>query len=376
MSKNKIAKELKLSKDFVIKWTQSENQDFEIDNRGWQKGKRRKWTKQTEERIKTIYQKFKDDPNQFYTGATAIIQEWRKLFPQDNIPHLRTVGQIMSDLGLVSSPKKKRNKGTAKYLCYPEYTIYTLLGGRVAEADFIGHKYISGQSKPINFIAFCFKKEPKLRYFRRIKAQTANYFIIECQRFFQKFEKPDYLKVDNCLAAIGSASGKRNISKTMQFLLNNQVVPIFSVPRRPFSQASIEGNNSVFSRFFWNKIEFQNVQEIDERLKAFNKCSQQYCNYQKPKKKSKPTTDFIPRIYFIRQVQEEKNTGKGFIEVLNEKIIIRKSYINYFVLAEWNLQKEILYVYFEKEQKQKLIKKQPFKINSNFKRGGRLSFCI
>ena len=40
MSKNKIAKELKLSKDFVIKWTRSENQDFEIDNRGWQKGKR------------------------------------------------------------------------------------------------------------------------------------------------------------------------------------------------------------------------------------------------------------------------------------------------------------------------------------------------
>jgi len=49
--------------------------------------------------------------------------------------------------------------------------------------------------------------------------------------------------------------------------------------------------------------------------------------------------------------------------VLNEKILLPQSYLNYFVLAEWSLKEESLYVWFEKEQKQKLIKKQSFKIN-------------
>ena len=40
----------------------------------------------------------------------------------------------------------------------------------------------------------------------------------------------------------------------MHFLLQHQVVPIYSVPRKPFSQASIEGNNSVFARKFWRAV--------------------------------------------------------------------------------------------------------------------------
>jgi len=53
--------------------------------------------------------------------------------------------------------------------------------------------------------------------------------------------------------------------------------------------------------------------------------------------------------------------------VLNEKILLPTSYINHNVLAEWNLEKEILYIHFEKEQKQSLIKKLSFKINPNSK---------
>jgi len=374
-NKSEIARMTKTTRKFVGRWTKSPNQNFTEDNRGWKKGMKRKWTKTTETRIQEIYKELKNDPKQFYTGPSAISQEWLKRFPDSKVPPLRTIGQIMSDLGLSLKRKKGRNKGASRYLCYPEHTIYTLLGGRVSESDFIGKKYITGQTEPINFISFCFKKEPKLRYFQRVEAQTADCFIVECKKFFEKFEKPDYLKIDNCLAAIGSASGKRNISRTMKFLLDNQVIPIFAVPRKPFSQASIEGNNSVFSRFFWNKIHFNNMMEIDERLEDFNKCSEEYCNYQKPRTIKTAQKNFIPRIYFIRQVKEKENTDKAIIEVLNVEIQIRKSYINYFVLAEWNLKEEIIYIYFEKDQKQKLIKKQSFKINSKSANGCTLSFC-
>jgi len=60
---------------------------------------------------------------------------------------------------------------------------------------------------------------------------------------------------------------------------------------------------------------------------------------------------------------------------LNEKINLPQAYINYFVLARWNLQQERLEIYFEKELKAKRIKQMKFTINQNasFKRGS-LSF--
>ncbi|MFQ6052572.1 MAG: hypothetical protein ACE5K4_12915 [Candidatus Hydrothermarchaeota archaeon] len=369
ISKSDISRKKKVSRNFVIRWTKSPDQDFTEDNRGWPKSKRRKWDKAVEQRIKEIHQYLKNDPYEFYTGATAIAQEWRKRHPKEEIPPLRTIGQILKDLDLSDNRKRRRNKGAARYLCYPEYTIYHLLGGRVLEADFIGKKYIAGRSEPINFIGFSFKKIPKLRYFMRVSGQTAENFIRETEAFFERFEKPDFVKVDNCLATIGSGSGKRNISRTMKFLLENQVIPIFSVPRKPFSQASIEGNNSVFSRMFWNKIEFENVQEIDEKLSWFNLASQRYTAYQPPSRKSQSKEDFIPKIYFIRQVKDDENqTEKAFINVLNEKVYLPTSYVNYFVLAEWNLLEEQLFIHFEKDQNTKIIEKVTFEINPRSKK--------
>ena len=198
--------------------------------------------------------------------------------------------------------------------------------------------------------------------------------FIKQKIFFNRFEKPDFIKVDNGLAVIGSGSGKRNVSKAMKFLLENQVIPIFAVPRKPFSQASIEGNNSVFSRKFWNKIQFKNIQEVDEKLEWFNIASQRYTDYQPPTIKfkihqlgidpPKEEKNFIPKVYFIRQVKEDKEqTSKAFIDILNQKVSLPKSYINYFMLSEWKLLEEALYIYFEKDQKPKLIKKVSFKIN-------------
>jgi len=354
LSKSMIAKKKRVSRNFVIRWTRSIDQDFSVDSRGWPKGKRRRWSKREEAIIRKIHNYLENDPHQFYTGATAI-----------------EIGRILSDLGLSDKRKRDRHKGAAKYLCYPEYTIYHLLGGRVLEADFIGKKYIAGRTDPVNFIAFSFKKEPRLRYFKRVEGQTADNFIYETKNFFKRFEKPDFIKVDNGLAVIGSASGKRNVSKAMMFLLDNQVIPIFAVPRKPFSQASIEGNNSVFSRKFWNKIQFKSIQDVDEKLEWFNIASQRYTCYQPPTIKPKTNQpendkphiekDFIPKVYFIRQVKEDKEqTSKAFIDILNQKVFLPKSYINYFMLSEWNLMEETLYIYFEKEQKSKLIKKFSF----------------
>lgn len=363
VSKNAIAKNMGVSKKFVSRWTKSPEQDCSVDKRGWTKGIRRKWSAITEQKIREIHQYLKDDPHQFFTGATAIAQEWRTRYAEIPLPPIRTIGKVMSDLGLTTDKQRIKRKGASRYLCYPEYTVYYCLGKRVLEVDFIGKKYITGRTEPLNFIGFSFKKKPRLRYFKRIEGQTSVNFIHECSAFFEQFEKPDCIKIDNSLAVIGSASGKRNISKAMGFLLENTIYPVFAVPRKPFSQASIEGNNSVFSRKFWNRINFSSCEEIDEKLEWFNKASMRYTGYQ-PCLYQK-NNDFIPRVYFIRQVKEEKHCG--YIDVLNEKVKLPSCYINYFVLAEWNIAEEKLYVYFEKDQKSEVVEQTVFLINKKSK---------
>jgi len=379
IAKNQIAKKERMSKDFVIRWTQSPFQDFTKDKRGWPKGKRREWDDRTINIIKEIHNYLMNDPTKFYIGATAIVQEWRKRYPDVEIPPLRSIGMILSDLHLSSKRKRGKNKGAARYLCYPEDTIYNSLGGRVLEADFI-MKYFTNKKEPLIFIGFSFKKEPKLRYYKQIEGETSKEFKKACEYFFEEFEVPDYMKVDNSATMIGSISGRRNISEVMMYLLRHQVIPIFAVPRRPFSQASIEGNNSVFSRKFWNRIDFRSIDEIDEKLEWFNEASIRYLGYESPKEKKIVKKDFIPKVYFIRQVREDKKRGDGYIDVLNERINLLTSYINYFVLAEWNLNEEKLYIHFEKEKESVVIKEMEFKINETskkkYKKSGLLSFCI
>ena len=61
-----------------------------------------KWDISVEKKIHEIHRYLKDNPYQFYTGATAIAQEWKVRFPEAALPPLRTIGKIMSDLGLTA----------------------------------------------------------------------------------------------------------------------------------------------------------------------------------------------------------------------------------------------------------------------------------
>jgi|GEM_PF-2454463 len=74
-SKNRIVRQLGVSKHFVIKWTKDSSQDVTIDHRGWPLGKRRKCRAETEERIYRIYNYLKEEASEFFYGATAISRE-------------------------------------------------------------------------------------------------------------------------------------------------------------------------------------------------------------------------------------------------------------------------------------------------------------
>lgn len=228
-------------------WTKSPEQDFSKDRRGWKKGRTRKHIKTDEQRIKRIHRELAENLKTYFAGASAIIQKWMEKYPNTKPPHYKFIGRTLKKLGLSKKIQKGRNKGASRYLHYPAYSIEQLEAS-LLEVDFIGKKFIKDRTEPVNFIAFSLKKPRKLKHFRRITGETADNVIEELKTFFKKFEKPEVVKMDNDLAFIGSASGKRSFSKVMIFLLQEKIIPVFTVPRKPWNQASIEGANSIFTR--------------------------------------------------------------------------------------------------------------------------------
>lgn len=149
-------------------------------------------------------------------------------------------------------------------------------------------------------------------------------------------------------------------------MFDKKIIPIFTNPRSPWNNGSVEGSNSVFARNFWNKFEFSSVEDIDLKLELFNQSSLEYSDYEQNKFEKKKSKKFIPQVYFIRKVYEDRRKNdKGEISILNEQIELPEQYINLYTLSRWNLKTEMLYIYFENVGKKNLIKKIKFPINKN-----------
>jgi len=196
--------------------------------------------------------------------------------------------------------------------------------------------------------------------------------MTQLEEFITKFERPYAVKMDNDFVFFGPSSKERFLSKVVLFLLLHNIIPIFTAPRKPWNQASIEGANSIFSRKFWNRCHFEAVSEIDRHLADFNLDYQRYLNYQRPDN-PKENEKFSYCVYFIRKVYQEPDSTQGYIQIGSKRIILDPSYINLFTISKWDLEKEILYTYIQRERAivsskipsfyLQLVKKISFEIN-------------
>jgi lipopolysaccharide biosynthesis glycosyltransferase len=171
------------------------------------------------------------------------------------------------------------------------------------------------------------------------------------------------VKLDNGFAFSSAGPQPRTLTSVVLFLLKEKIVPVFTAPRKPWNQASVEGANSVFSRKFWVRFRFQTLSEVDDRLEEFNDAYESYLQYEKPHQPTRTKDTFTPRVHFIRKVYEHPESQRGYIDVVKEQIFLPKAYIGLFVLAEWNLKEDKLIVYFEKDNGPVTVKKQNFFLN-------------
>ena len=236
-TKDAIARRLSVSKGFVVNWTQDRTRDPEEDRRGWPKGKHRKFNPVVVDRVRRLHHDLVNDPRETFTSATVIELIWRQRFPGEEIPSLRQIGRIMSTEGL-TKPHRGRQKGALRRLCYPEKTLHVLAGDRLLESDFVGQKFLRGGEGPLNFIGFSFKGKPRLRWYYQVEAQNTDAILSTSADFFERFEVPDAIKVDNAAAMHGTTFGKRCLSRFHHQMLSQQVIPVHSVPRTPSTQAT------------------------------------------------------------------------------------------------------------------------------------------
>jgi transposase len=369
----KIAAHLVVSKTSVSRWVKITDEMIELDLRGWQKGKTRHYNLKAKERICSLRRELEKEGSFFY-GNTVIQSNYLQLYGESISTSF--IYRTLKENDLVKH-RCKKEKGKSRYMNYPKYTL-SKLGKRVMSVDFIGPKYLAGSNEKINFLTCKYIRPNKIGIARRIDGQTSENAILFLEDIWQKYPVPDVLKVDNDAAFGANLSAKKCVGKFTLFLLNYGITPLYIAPRSPWNNSDVEGFNSVFSKHFWNKLQFTDEEEIDVQLNSFN------IEYEKFSLLSNHNpTDLVDKyiqniegvdpgnkieskfkahnIYFLRIVRRKEGKGTdnefGYIDILKEEIKMRKDLINLFVVACIDLKNKEIRISTETESGKLIVEK-------------------
>ncbi len=156
------------------------------DGRGWKKDKARKYTDdKISERICDLRNKRVKEKN-YFIGGGYLGMDYAKKYSGDEAPSQWFIAETIRKEKLQTRKPKKRKKGGSKYLLYPIESIRNL-GYIHQSADFIGKKYISGKSEPINIFSTCYHAPIKLYQIKRTLAEKADYAIEVLTKFWQTY---------------------------------------------------------------------------------------------------------------------------------------------------------------------------------------------
>jgi len=304
--------------------------------------------------------------------------DYAKQYPNEALPSIWFIDETVRQAGLQTRKPKKHKKGGAQYLLYPVQLIRNL-GSVQQSADFIGKKYITGQREPINIFSTSYYAPFKLYQIKPVQAATAVYAIENLIRLWRKYPLPDVLRIDNGLQFKGSGRGKRSLGTFLKFLLNLKIIPLFGSPSKPWTNPHIEGHNRVFNEKVWGRNFFTHRDQIAAECFRFNSESLEYFHYKyshlifngnyiyiEPNQEleiDKLISAKNKRIFFIRFVESLEKQKQASINILNEVIWLPEQYNHQFVLAEWNIEKERLFIYSEFEKIVTLIMERTFNLN-------------
>lgn len=368
-----IERELDIRRATIREWLRK---DQYVERRGWSGGKRTH-TDEEEQRIVSI-KKLMIEKDCYFLGPKHIRMNYEKTYPSDDLPSLWFFQDVIRRNGIQSNEPKKRTKGKGivERLFFPIQSIVKL--GRIQQSvDFIGKKFILGRSDPISVFSTSYYQWFDLYQVWRTLAETSEYAIQCLLGLWMRSPIPHVLRMDNGMTFRGTGVVQGHIGKFVKFLLNLNIIPLFSSAYQSYTNPHIEGHNRTFTEKLWSKHHFVSPEAIDIECERFNLESREFYewnfkerlgarNLRYLKNAFEPRLDSLrsvqgKKIYFIRFTERwnEQDRRCGIV-VLNWFVPLPVAFVNQYVLAVLNLETATLHAYSEHDGISTEILRQPF----------------
>ncbi len=314
----------------------------------------------------------------YLLGAPYVQMHYAGVYNNERLPSEWFIEETARRHRLQTYEPKKHAKGMdiVKRLRFPIQSIIKL-GGIQQAADFIGKKFITGREEPISFFATSYYQGLKLYRMWRISAETVEEAIACLRTFWTTHPIPPVMRVDNGMTFRGAGQLAAHLGRFLKFLLNLNIIPLFSAPYQSYTNPHIEGNNSTFAQKVWMKKMFGSLPEIDRECKRFNAENERFYQWKFKERLRAQGLRYLrhdqkveletlrstkgKKVTFLRFVQRwSEEDGRHGIVLLNKFVPLPQPFNNQYVFAVINLETTTLHVYSEREGISTEILRKPF----------------
>lgn len=305
--------------------------------------------------------------------------DYAKKFPNDPLPSLWFVNDVVRRQGLQTHEPKKRKKGQ-NIVSRLKFPIRSIVGlGRIQQAsDFIGKKYVVGRKEPVSIFSTSYYQWLEVYQVWRVSSEKAENAITCLLGLWKRFPIPHVMRMDNGMTFRGTGRAEAHLGRCIVFLLNRDVTPLFSSPYQSYTNPHIEGHNRTFTEKLWSTRHFTSDGQIDEACVRFNAESEEFCRWNFKDRLNDRALRFLPetsepgapetlrsakgkKICFIRFVERWKEKGgESGVVVLNRFVCIPDPYLNQYVFVTVDLETASICVVSEHDGTTTRIFKQRF----------------
>lgn len=280
------------------------------------------------------------------TGAISILYEFERLglIP----PSIATINRILKRNKLVGQSQLKQRKQKE----YPGYFI------GVQQMDLIGPKYLKGGFKFYFYTIIDTENHYASVY--PVKDKSAISIAPCLMDFWQSYQLPDFLQMDNELSFRGSNRHPRSLGLLLRVTLINQVSPIFIPPSEPWRNGIVEKFNDTVLKHFYGSQTFSSFEELNEKSLNFslfhnqnhryssqsNRTPNQMIEPSQSRIRMKKTIDLESkilidqgRLIFIRFIRSDLK-----LSILGTTFVLKPQLKYSYVVAEISIENHILVV--------------------------------
>jgi putative transposase len=258
-SVQEIANQVEKTRQWVYKWIHkyqvNQNQDWYVSVSNAPKEVSNKISTELESTVVEIRKCLSGNPYS-QRGAISILYEFERLGLKP--PSIATINRILKRNNLLDTGFSRERKQKE----YPSYFI------DVQQMDLIGPKYLKGGFR--FYFYNIIDTENHYAFVYPTKDKSANSIVPCLIDFWQHYQLPDFLQMDNELSFRGSNRHPRALGMLLRVALINGVSPIFIPPAEPWRNGIIEKFNDTVLKHFYGSQKFSSFEELQEKARKFS----------------------------------------------------------------------------------------------------------